>query len=66
MSTTTYRVTISGLLIADAHELIKAVFPSADPLRMTYSQEFIEATFATPQIPADLGPLVKVELVTQD
>jgi hypothetical protein len=63
---TTYRVTISGLLIADAHALAKAVFPSAEPVRMTYSQDFLEATFATPQTHADLGPLVKVELVTSE
>jgi hypothetical protein len=62
---TTYRITISGLLISDAHELIKTIFPSGvEPVSMRYSQESIEATFASPQTPADnLGPLVKVEVV---
>jgi hypothetical protein len=66
MSLSTYRVTLSGLLISDGSALCSAIFPDAMPTRLEYSQDYVLATFASPQTPADLGPLVKVELVTSE
>ena len=58
-----YRIT-SLLLIGDAQALLKAVFPAWNGEPVTATQSEILVTFATPQTPADLGPLVKVEVVT--
>jgi hypothetical protein len=47
--------------------MLKAVFPSApEPEHVHLSADECRVTFATPQTPADLGPLVKVELVTSE
>jgi hypothetical protein len=61
---TTYRITLSGILIADADVLLRTVFPlwNGEPMSADSSQ--ITVTFASPQTPADLGPLVKVEVVS--
>jgi hypothetical protein len=46
--------------------MLKAVFPSApEPEHVHLSADECLVTFATPQAPADLGPLVKVELVSE-
>ena len=58
--TTTYRIT-SCLAIGDHGSLIKAAFPAWDGEPMSADQSEITVTFATPQTPVDLGPLVKVE-----
>jgi hypothetical protein len=70
MSTTTYRITVLGFAL-DTREcppaMLKAVFPSApEPEHVHLSADECLVTFATPQAPADLGPLVKVELVTSE
>jgi hypothetical protein len=57
-----YRIT-SLLMIGDAQALIKAVFPAYDGEQTLCDASEITVTFATPQTPADLGPLVKVELL---
>jgi hypothetical protein len=47
------------------HEMIKAAFPAFDGQEALFDGHgLIYVTFDTPQTPADLGPLVKVELVT--
>lgn len=61
----TYRITALGFAL-DTREcppaLLKAVFPSApEPEKVYLSTEECLVTYASPQIPADLGPLVKVE-----
>lgn len=58
-----YRIT-SALLIADPIALALAVFPSCGWTRLESAQDYVLVTFPTPQTPADLGPLVKVEEVT--
>jgi hypothetical protein len=61
----TYRIT-SALLIADPQALILAVFPSYDGWATISDQS--EITLSVPDsapTPADLGPLVKVELVSE-
>ena len=56
----TYRIT-SALLIGDYETLLKAVFPAFNGEPVTADASTITVTFAAPQTPADLGPLVKVE-----
>jgi hypothetical protein len=47
-------------------EIIGLLFPSKDYLSCELSTSDCLVTFATPQTPADLGPLVKVELISND
>jgi hypothetical protein len=50
--------------VVDWHEMIKAAFPSFDGQEALFDGHgIIYVTFDTPQTPADLGPLIKVELV---
>ena len=60
--TTTYRIT-SSLLIGDYAQLLAAIFPTWNGEPVTASQSEITVTFATPQTPVDLGPLVRVEVI---
>jgi hypothetical protein len=57
-----YRIT-SMLVIGDGQALLKAVFPAWNGEAASLDQSEITVTFDTPQTPADLGPLVKVELI---
>jgi hypothetical protein len=61
----TYRIT-SSMLIGDHAQLLSSVFPSWNGEASTFSPSEITVTFDTPQTPADLGPLVKVELISND
>ena len=48
------------------HDIIKAAFPSFDGQEALFDGHgSIYVTFDSPQTPADLGPLVKVELITK-
>jgi hypothetical protein len=58
----TYRIT-SCLAIGDYAQLLATVFPAWNGEPVTATQSEITVTFATPQTPVDLGPLVKVEVV---
>jgi hypothetical protein len=60
--TTTYRIT-SSLLIGDYAQLLATIFPTWNGEPVTASQSEITVTFATPQTPVDLGPLVRVEVI---
>ena len=55
-----YRIT-SLLLIGDGEALLNAVFPTFNGETAYFNASEIVVTFATPQTPVDLGPLVKVE-----
>ena len=55
-----YRIT-SSLLIGDYAQLLASVFPAWNGEPVTANLSEITVTFATPQTPVDLGPLVKVE-----
>lgn len=57
-----YRIT-SLLMIGDGQSLLKAVFPAFDGEQAYFDASEIIVTFATPQTPVDLGPLVRVEVV---
>jgi len=59
---TTYRITMVGAYIANGAELAKAVFPQMNGEDMECDPASVTVTFDTPQTPADLGPLVRVEI----
>ena len=59
---TSYRIT-SSLLIGDYAQLPAAIFPAWNGEPVTASQSEITVTFATPQTPVDIGPLVRVEVI---
>jgi hypothetical protein len=61
-----YKCTMSGATLTQPYDFLKAVFPqwNGEP---AYSEgSFVVVTFATPQTPADLGPLVRVELLPNE
>ncbi len=60
----TYRIT-SCLAIGDYAQLLATVFPAWNGEPVTATQSEITVTFDTPQTPADLGPLVKVEVISE-
>ena len=63
----TYRITLLGLPIDTSTcppAIVPALFPAFDGWPVTLSSEAITVTAPSPQTPADLGPLVKVEVVT--
>lgn len=43
---------------------LNEIFPAFDGHEVHLSEQEITVTFPTPQTPADLGPLVKVELIS--
>jgi len=57
-----YRIT-SILVIGDGNALLKAIFPAYNGEAAWFDQSEITVEFSTPQTPADLGPLVKVEVI---
>ena len=63
---TTYRITMIGAYIANGPELAKAVFPQLNGEDLESDPASVTVTFATPQTPADLGPLVRVELLPSE
>lgn len=63
----TYRITLLGSSIDNSEApppLVKAVFPAFSGEPCVTDRQFVEVTFASPQTPTDLGPLVKVEQVS--
>ena len=60
----TYKVSMSGVLLSDPYAFLKAVFPQWDGEPAESNGAYVLVTFASEQTPADLGPLVKVERVT--
>ena len=59
----TYRITMVGATISDPYELLAAVFPQRNGESAESDGVSVTVTFDTPQTPANLGPLVKVELL---
>jgi hypothetical protein len=43
--------------------IVKALFPSAEPLSVSLSEQECIVEFAEPQTPVDISPLIKVELL---
>jgi hypothetical protein len=61
----TYQITVIGVAVNDWMALRDLVFSSAQPVEETYGGQIGTFTFDTPQTPADLGPLVRVELLSE-
>lgn len=64
MTATTYRITMIGAPLDTATcppAIVTAVFSAFDGWATTLSHEECIVTAPSPQTPADLGPLVKVE-----
>ena len=59
----TYRVSMSGMTLADPYAFLQSVFPQRDGEPASSDGASVTVTFDTPQTPVDLGPLVKVEVV---
>ena len=60
-----YKVSMIGASLADPYAFLKAVFPrwNGEPAEATGA--YVYVIFDTPQTPADLGPLVRVELLSE-
>jgi hypothetical protein len=58
-----YKVTAVAMVVSSWEDLRKAVFGNSEAVFEQYGGSIGEYHFATPQTPADLGPLVKVELI---
>jgi hypothetical protein len=61
----TYKVSMTGVSLAEPYQFLKAVFPQWNGEPAESDGGSVTVTFATPQTPADLGPLVKVELLSE-
>jgi hypothetical protein len=64
----TYRITyLAGIMDTSfcPPPIIKAIFPLFNGEPVMLCSGFCEVTFAEPQIPVDLGALVKVEILSQ-
>jgi hypothetical protein len=62
----TYKISMIGVTLSDPYALLKVVFPQWNGEPAESSGGYVTVTFATPQTPADLGPLVKVELLPSE
>jgi hypothetical protein len=60
----TYKISMLGSTLACPYQLLAAVFPQRNGEPASSDGVSITVTFDTPQTPTDLGPLVKVELLS--
>lgn len=60
----TYKVT-SLLLMAEPYQIMRKVFPAWDGQASEYNQEYIKVTFEQPQQFIDLGPMFRVEVISE-
>ena len=61
----TYQVTVIGVAVNDWMSLRGLIFSGAQPVEETYGGQIGTFTFDSPQTPADLGLLVRVELISE-
>lgn len=54
---------MSGVTLSDPYAFLQAVFPQRDGEPASSDGASVTVTFASPQTPANLGPLVKVEVI---
>lgn len=59
---TTYKVSMLGASLAEPYVFLKAVFPQWNGEPAESGGAYVLVTFATPQTPVNLGPLVLVEV----
>jgi hypothetical protein len=62
----TYKVSMSGVTLSDPYQFLKVVFPQWNGETAESNGAYVVVTFDTPQTATDLGPLVKVELISND
>lgn len=62
MSNISYKVSMLGVSLADPYAFLKGVFPQWNGEPAQSDGASVIVTFDSPQTPADLGPLVKVEV----
>jgi len=58
-----YKVTAIAIVVSDWTAMRQAIFGQSQAIFEQYGSGLGEFHFDTPQTPADLGPLVKVELI---
>jgi hypothetical protein len=63
---TSYKISMIGASLADPYVFLKAVFPQWDGEPAQSGGAYVIVTFDSPQTPADLGPLIKVELLPNE
>ena len=64
----TYRITnLMGAIDCSKcpHPVVAVIFPAAELIECSVSPSEIIVELAIPQTPADLGPLVRVELISE-
>jgi hypothetical protein len=62
-----YKVTAIGMLVNDWQDLRNAIFGDSPAIFEQYgATPSAEFHFDSPQTPADLGPLIRVELLPND
>jgi hypothetical protein len=61
-----YKVTVLAISINSWEDLRRVVFGESGAVFEQYGGTVGEFHFTTPQTPADLGPLVRVELLSND
>ena len=61
----TYKISMVGAVLSNPYELLAAVFPQRNGEPASSDGVSVFVTFSTPQTPADLGPLVRVELISE-
>lgn len=61
----TYKVSMLGVSLADPYAFLKAVFPQWNGEPAESDGAFVLVTFDEPHTPSDLGPLVRVELISE-
>jgi len=59
----TYKISMTGAMLADPYALLRAVFPQWNGEPANANSGYVVVTFDTPQTPVDFGPLVKVEII---
>jgi hypothetical protein len=60
-----YKVSVLALVVGDWPALRQAIFGNSEAIFEQYGSGLGEFHFSTPQTPADLGPLVRVELISE-
>lgn len=64
----TYKISLIGIQMdgsANPPSIVTSLFPGIEYVSIELSTSECLVTFATPQTPVDLGPLVKVEIISE-
>jgi hypothetical protein len=61
----TYKVSMLGANLSEPYALLDAVFPQRNGEPAESNGSYVAVTFDAPQTHVDLGPLVRVELLSE-